>query len=88
LPQGHFVARVWALRADYAFSPFFTVANFIQYDNESRNVGLQSRLRWILRPGNDLFLVFNQGWEQQIGGLTFRRVGTRVTGKVQYTFRF
>jgi hypothetical protein len=88
LPQGNFVARIWALRADYAFSPFFTVANFIQYDNESRNVGLQSRLRWILKPGNDLFLVFNQGWEQELGGLTFRRVGTRVTGKVQYTFRF
>lgn len=88
LPQGNFVARVWALRADYAFSPFFTVANFIQYDNESRNLGWQSRLRWILKPGNDLFLVFNQGWEQEIGGLTFRRVGTRVTGKVQYTFRF
>ncbi len=88
LPQGNFVARVWALRADYAFSPFFTVANFIQYDNESRNVGLQSRLRWILKPGNDLFLVFNQGWEEQLGGLTFRRVGTRITGKVQYTFRF
>jgi hypothetical protein len=30
LPQGNFVARVWALRADYAFSPFFTVANFIR----------------------------------------------------------
>jgi len=89
LPQGNFVARVWALRADYAFSPFFTVANFLQYDNESRNLGWQSRLRWILKPGNDLFLVFNQGWEQQpVGGFNFRKAGTRLTGKVQYTFRF
>jgi hypothetical protein len=88
LPQGNFVARVWTLRADYAFSPFFTLANFLQYDNESRNLGWQSRLRWILKPGNDLFFVFNQGWEQEIGGLTFRKVGTRATGKVQYTFRF
>jgi len=89
LPQGNFVARVWALRADYAFSPFFTVANFIQYDNESRNLGWQSRLRWILKPGNDLFLVFNQGWEQQqAGGFNFRTAGTRLIGKIQYTFRF
>ncbi|MGH9751514.1 MAG: DUF5916 domain-containing protein [Blastocatellia bacterium] len=89
LPQGNFVARVWALRADYAFSPFFTVANFIQYDNESRNLGWQSRLRWILKPGNDLFLVFNQGWEQnERGGFNFRMAGSRLTGKVQYTFRF
>jgi hypothetical protein len=89
LPQGNFVARVWALRADYAFSPFFTVANFLQYDNESRNLGWQSRLRWIFKPGNDLFLVFNQGWEQlPVGGFNFRTAGTRLTGKVQYTFRF
>jgi hypothetical protein len=53
------------------------------------NLGWQSRLRWILRPGNDLFLVFNQGWgQQQLGGFNFRRSGTRLTGKVQYTFRF
>ncbi|MFN0084384.1 MAG: DUF5916 domain-containing protein [Blastocatellia bacterium] len=89
LPQGNFVARVWALRADYAFSPFVTIANFIQYDNESRNLGWQSRLRWILKPGNDLFLVFNQGWERdERGGFNFRAAGTRLTGKVQYTFRF
>jgi hypothetical protein len=89
LPQGNFVARVWALRADYAFSPFFTVANFLQYDNESRNLGWQSRLRWILKPGNELFLVFNQGWEQNpLGGFRFRAMGTRVTGKIQYTLRF
>jgi Domain of unknown function (DUF5916)/Carbohydrate family 9 binding domain-like len=89
LPQGNFVARVWALRADYAFSPFFTVTNFLQYDNESRNLGWQSRVRWIIKPGNDFFLVFNQGWEQEeIRGIKFRTVGTRLTGKVQYTFRF
>ncbi len=89
LPQGNFVARVWALRLDYAFSPFFNVANFLQYDNESRNLGLQSRLRWIIKPGNDLFLVFNQGWEQEeFRGIKFRAAGTRVTGKIQYTFRF
>ncbi|HEX4950501.1 MAG TPA: DUF5916 domain-containing protein [Blastocatellia bacterium] len=92
LPQGNFVARVWALRADYAFSPFFTVANFLQYDNESRNLGWQSRVRWILRPGNDFFLVFNQGWEQvplaDVRGFRFRTAGSRLTGKLQYTFRF
>lgn len=89
LPQGNFVARIWALRADYAFSPFLTVSNFIQYDNESRNLGWQTRLRWILKPGNDLFLVFSQGWEESpLAGGRFRAVGTRFAGKFQYTFRF
>ncbi|MBL8172495.1 MAG: DUF5916 domain-containing protein [Blastocatellales bacterium] len=89
LKEGSFVARIFATRVDYAFSPFLTVSNLVQFDNESRNLGWQSRVRWIPRPGNDLFVVFNQGWEQrQLGGFNFRTAGTRLTGKLQYTFRF
>lgn len=89
LKEGSFVARIFAVRADYAFSPFLTVSNLLQFDNESRNFGWQSRVRWIARPGNDLFIVFNQGWEQnERGGFNFRTAGTRLTGKIQYTFRF
>ena len=89
LPQGNFVARVYSARADYAFSPLLTLSNLVQFDNESRNLGLQTRVRWILKPGNDLFLVFNQGWLQdQRGGFSYRATNTRFTGKLQYTLRF
>lgn len=89
LKQGNFVARVFALRADYSFTPNLTVSNFLQFDNDSRQLGWQSRVRWILRPGNDLFVVFNPGWEQnERGGINFRATGTKLAGKLQYTFRF
>ena len=89
LPQGNFVARVFSARADYAFSPLLTLSNLVQFDNESRNLGLQTRVRWILKPGNDIFLVFNQGWLQdQRGGFSYRATNTRFTGKAQYTLRF
>jgi hypothetical protein len=89
LKEGNFVARIFALRADYSFTPNLTVSNLVQFDNESRNMGWQSRVRWILRPGNDLFVVFNQGWEQnERGGINFRTTGTKIAGKLQYTFRF
>jgi hypothetical protein len=89
LPQGNFVARVFSARADYAFSPLLTLSNLIQFDNESRELGWQSRVRWILKPGNDIFLVFNQGWQQnERGGFAYRATNTRFTGKVQYTLRF
>ena len=89
LKEGRFVARVYSLRADYAFSPFLTMSNLVQFDNESRNLGWQSRVRWILKPGNDLFVVFNQGWLQnERGGYNFRATGTKLAGKLQYTFRF
>ncbi len=69
LPEGHFIARIFTSNVNYAFSPRLSLTNLIQYDNRSRNLGWQSRVRWTLQPGNDLFFVFNQGWieEQEPG---------------------
>jgi hypothetical protein len=89
LPQGNFVARIYSFRANYSVSPFLSFSNFVQYDNESRDLGWQSRVRWILRPGNDLFLVFSQGWLQNPrGGFHFSPADTKLATKFQYTFRF
>lgn len=89
LKEGKFAARIFSLRANYSVSPFLTFFNLVQFDNESRNLGWQSRIRWIIRPGNEIFLVFNQGWLQdERGGFNFRSANTRLAGKIQYTFRF
>lgn len=88
LPQGNFVARIFTSQINYNFSPFLSFANLIQYDNRSRNLGLQSRVRWTLDPGNDLFFIFGQGWVQDVtGGYDFRQQETRLATKIQYTFR-
>ena len=88
LPEGNFIARIMSSRVDYAASPFLSFSNLIQYDNRSRNLGWQSRVRWILQPGNDLFFVFSQGWIQDPGGgYRFRAEDGKVSAKFQYTFR-
>ena len=88
LKEGSFVARALIWRVNYSASPFLSFSNLIQYDNESRNLGWQSRVRWILRPGNDLFLVVSQGWIQDApGGFRFRADESKVSTKFQYTFR-
>ena len=88
LPQGNFVARIVTSQINYNVSPFLSFANLIQYDNRSGNLGLQSRVRWTLDPGNDLFFIFGQGWVQDItGGYDFRQQETRLATKIQYTFR-
>ncbi|MBI1738910.1 MAG: hypothetical protein HYR58_06655, partial [Acidobacteria bacterium] len=89
LPQGNFVARIYSFRANYSVSPFLSFSNLMQFDNESQNLGWQSRVRWILRPGNDFFLVFSQGWLQDSrGGFRFSPADTKLSTKFQYTFRF
>ena len=89
LPQGNFVARILSWQVTYTASPFLSLSNLIQYDNQSRNLGWQSRVRWILQPGNDVFFVFNQGWIQDTTrDNRFVAQDSKVSAKVQYTFRF
>lgn len=85
LEEGEFYTQVFELGADFNFSPRISWANLVQYDNESRILGFQSRFRWILRPGNELFVVFNRGWEDIDN--RFRPAFDRGTIKFQYTFR-
>ena len=65
LPEGNFTARIFTSNVSYAASPRLSFSNLIQYDNRSRNLGWQSRVRWTLQPGNDFFFAFNQGWIQE-----------------------
>ena len=66
-------------------------SNVVQYDNRSRNLGWQSRARWTLQPGNDVFVAFNQGWVQEFEenrNLRFRAQDSKVSAKFQYSARF
>jgi hypothetical protein len=64
LKEGTFVQRLMQLNLVYAFNPNLVLSNFLQYDTESQNVGNNMRLRWTLKPGNDLFVVWNRGWQR------------------------
>lgn len=89
LPQGDFITRIFTGTFNYAVSPRLTFSNLIQYDNNSRNMGWQSRVRWTISPGNDLFISFNQGWiSDPFNGGRFVAQSTKIAGKLQYTFRF
>ena len=84
LPGGDFFTTIFSVKGDYNFSPNVSWANLIQYDNESRELGVQSRFRWILKPGNDLFVVVNRGWYRAFDG-TYRGSFDRGSAKLQYT---
>jgi hypothetical protein len=91
LPEGDFVARIYTSNIGYTASPRLSFSNLIQYDNRSKNLGWQSRIRWTLQPGNDFFLAFNQGWvqeEEENRSLRFHVHDTKLSMKFQYSHRF
>lgn len=63
---GDFVSRTARLSYNHSFSPNLSVFNLLQYDNESNEVGFQSRTHLIAEDGRELFFVINSGWEDQL----------------------
>lgn len=70
MPEGNFTFRLWQLKSVYAFSPDLLLSTFLQYDSESRDLGLNARLRWTIHPGSDVFLVWNRGWKHPLDEVT------------------
>ncbi len=89
LPQGSFTTNIYSIRFDYSFSPRLVLYNFVQYDNESDNIGINSRLRWIVSPGNDIFFVLNHSWIDYEGEVKrFLNYTNDIRFKIVYTQRF
>ena len=87
LQQGNFNTSLATFRLDYSFTPFITLANYVQYDTESKDIGLQSRLRWIITPGNEFIVVLNHAWQENELD-RFEAAQTRFRVKFNYVFRF
>jgi hypothetical protein len=86
LPEGDFIHRLWQLKTIYAFSPNLVLSAYTQYDSESRDLGLNSRLRWTVRPGRDLFVVWNKDWQRQISPRDrFQEEADQVVVKLRWT---
>ena len=88
LPAGDFEAQVYRINANIFFGPDISLTNYIQYDNVSQKIGWQSRFRWILKPGNEILLVWNSTLYEQPekDRFTLQESFTRL--KLNYNFRF
>jgi hypothetical protein len=93
LPVGAFTVDVYRINFDLLFSPRLTLKSFIQYDDESRRMGWQSRLRWILKPGNEILFAWNSLWSDpkdrmnpHLRDFTLAQSTTRL--KINYNYRF
>ena len=67
---------------------FIAVTNNVQYDSQSAVLGWQSRFRWIITPGNDLYVVYTHNWQDDPLRDRFDTLDKRLASKVLYTYRF
>jgi len=86
LEDGRFSTNVSRLNTNILFSPNVTLYSFLQYDNLSRNLGWQSRFRWILTPGNEILIVWNSRWLEPLERHELTESTARI--KLRYNHRF
>lgn len=86
LDEGDFVARIGRFRMQNDFTPRLSLSSLVQFDNVSDTLGLNSRLRWIVKSGSEIFFVVNQGWERDDSTIT--SLVTEISLKIGWTVRF
>ena len=88
LLQGKFNENVYQLKADFFLSPNFGLMNYIQYDDISKNLGVNVRLHWQIAPGNEIYFVYIKNWEKHWDPTSrFFPLEERGVLKIQLTIR-
>jgi hypothetical protein len=86
LPGGSFTTRIYQMNVNVLFSPDITLNNYLQYDNSSKSVGVQSRFQWIVKPGNVIMLVWTTKLTQPLERYVMDESALRF--KLKYNIRF
>lgn len=86
LPGGAFIQRLYTGRVQVNVSADLQISSFAQYDNESRNLGTNTRLRWTFNPLGDLFVVFNHNLLRDLND-HFGFESNQLLVKLQYAYR-
>ncbi|MCE1199639.1 MAG: carbohydrate binding family 9 domain-containing protein [Marinilabiliales bacterium] len=86
LPTGSFTARIYSVNANVLFSPDITWYNYLQYDNNSKVIGIQSRFQWIFKPGNVIILAWTTRLTKPLERYEMEDSALRF--KIKYNIRF
>jgi len=65
LPRGNFKENVYQFKADFYITPRLGLMNYVQYDDDSNELGINTRFRWEVSPGNTIYLVYSKNWERR-----------------------
>ncbi|MCP4904276.1 MAG: carbohydrate binding family 9 domain-containing protein [bacterium] len=85
LPGGDENIHVLQARLGLFFNADLSWVTLIQFDSVSDTLAINSRFRWIIEDGREVFLVLNQGFDTRDDVVAQR---TAPLAKLQWTFRF
>lgn len=91
LPEGAFTQDVLGARLRVNISPNLAASTFLQYDNETRALGTNTRVRWTFMPEGDVFVVYNHNVrviDPATGVRLWRFDSNQLLVKTQYALRY
>ena len=59
LPAGSFAANLASLQVDFAPTPSISLRTITQYNSQSEQLSTSARIRYIFRPGSDIYFVYD-----------------------------
>jgi hypothetical protein len=86
LPTGDVDIRLGRARIDLFLTPNFQILSFLQYDNITKSLGMNTRLRFTYRSLLDIFVVYNRNWLDTQG--RFLAELNQFFVKIQYSWRW
>jgi hypothetical protein len=86
LSEGDFITQIYRINLNFLFGPNISWYNYAQYENQTGNIGWQSRFQWIIKPGKEIFFTFNSPLIDPLE--RFRPEVYEARVKVKYTIRF
>mgnify|MGYP002624086809 CR=1 FL=1 len=85
LPFGNFDQTLLGLRVRFNASPDLQLNSFIQYDTDTKSLGINARIHWIFHPQGEIFLVINHN---TFDGLErWELINQQILLKARYNFR-
>ncbi len=89
LPDGNFSENVYFSKLNLYLNPDLGISNYIQFDDVSNRIGYNGRFFWQIRPGNIIYLVYNNNIARIFDpDRRFRLIEDQVQFKVQMSVRF
>jgi len=85
LSGGDVDIQLGQVRFDLFITPNLQILSYLQYDNLTQSLGLNTRIRYTYRSLLDIFIVYNRNWLETRGTLIPEL--NQFIIKIQYSWR-